>query len=496
MGFYRDLKASSMHFLIKLFPEIIVKSPTVRKRMTRTLKQNIKKVLRDLSPDLEVTHDWEKIEVKLSGEDAKVRCELVNRLTHTPGIVKFNEVVGTEFLGLDQAAVFARENLNDALDGKLFCVRVKRHGNHDFKSTDAERSIGSYLMLNTGARGVKLKAPDVQVDLEIKHSQIFFMGEEWLGLGGYPLGEQDSVLSLISGGFDSTVASYQTIKRGLTTHYLFFNLGGRAHEVGVKEVAHYIWEKYSVSHPVSFITVPFESVVGEILQNIPKSYMGVALKRMMYRAADRLAEHYGYSALVTGEAVAQVSSQTLANLRVIDSVTNTLILRPLVTSNKNEIIQTARDIGTEDFAASMPEYCGVISSHPTTHARPHIIEDAETSFDFQVLEDAIAQHRREDIRNVLSNIEEIPVDIYDSPKVGTRIVDVRHPDEVSKKPLLIDGEPVEEVPYFRLQKEFTDLDSKITYLLYCDRGVMSRLHAELLIDSGFRNVGVYAPKAL
>jgi len=137
-----------MHFVVKLFPEIIVKSPTVRKRMTRTLKSNIQRLLRNpsgkggKSGDLKVSHDWEKIEIKLPGDDVEIRQTIIEQLSRTPGIVKFVEVVGAEFEGLDQAAKFAHENIGSQLDGKTFCVRVKRHGNHDFKSTDAERAIG------------------------------------------------------------------------------------------------------------------------------------------------------------------------------------------------------------------------------------------------------------------------------------------------------------------------------------------------------------------
>ena len=489
-----------MHFIVKLFPEIIVKSSPVRRRMTRRLKENIRRILgvqtkTGLIEKLVATHDWEKIELKVFGDDEPaIREFIIDRLTQTPGIVKFSEVVDSPFESLEQASQFAYQHVGDQLKDKTFCVRVKRHGNHDFKSTDAERSIGSYLMLNTQAKGVNLKHPDVPVDMEIKHDRLFVIGESWRGLGGYPMGEQDAVLSLISGGFDSSVATYMTMKRGLLTHFLFFNLGGRAHEVGVKQAAHHLWEKYSSSHNLFFITVPFENVVAEILENIPKSYMGVALKRMMYRASDVLARQYGYSALVTGESIAQVSSQTIENLRVIETVTNSLVLRPLVTANKEEIIDTAKQIGTYEMSASMPEYCGVISSHPTTRAKPRIIEDAETSFNFQLLEEAIKQHRSERIDQVLAGTEEIPVDVFTQPKPGTKIVDVRHPDEISDKPLTIKGEQIAEIPYFRLTKAFAEMDPKVTHLLYCDRGVMSRLHAELLINSGFDNVGIYAPR--
>ncbi|WP_289628306.1 hypothetical protein, partial [Acinetobacter pittii] len=111
-----------------------------------------------------------------------------------------------------------------------------------------------------------------------------------------------------------------------------------------------------------------EEVVGEILTKVDDSYMGVTLKRMMLRAASRVAERLELDALVTGEAISQVSSQTLPNLSVIDRVTDTLVLRPLIVSHKQDIIDTARQIGTAEFARHMPEYCGVISVNPTTQA--------------------------------------------------------------------------------------------------------------------------------
>lgn len=130
------------------------------------------------------------------------------------------------------------------------------------------------------------------------------------------------------------------------------------------EVAHYLWKKYGSSHRVLFISVPFEEVVGEILQKVDNSQMGVVLKRMMLRASTEIAERLHIDALVTGEAISQVSSQTLPNLSVIDSATDMLVLRPLIASHKQDIIDTAFQIGTAEFAKNMPEYCGVISRTP------------------------------------------------------------------------------------------------------------------------------------
>lgn len=178
---------------------------------------------------------------------------------------------------------------------------------------------------------------------------------------GLPYRHSGGCSLLISGGFDSGVSSYMLMRRGCRVHYCFFNLGGSAHEIGVKQVAHYLWNRFGSSHRVRFIAIDFEPVVGEILEKVEDGQMGVVLKRMMVRAASQVAERYGVQALVTGEALGQVSSQTLTNLRLIDNASDTLILRPLISHDKEHIINLARQIGTEDFAKTMPEYCGVIS---------------------------------------------------------------------------------------------------------------------------------------
>jgi tRNA uracil 4-sulfurtransferase len=484
-----------MLFIVKLFPEIFVKSQPVRKRQTRMLAQNMKDLFREIE-GAKIHRDFEKLEVSVPDQEGN-RERVIEILSNTPGIDQFSETLSFKFDDLNHIAELCLTHVADRIIGKTYVVRAKRSGKQKFKSTDIERYVGGYLLHNVETRGVDLHNPETKVQLEIRHEDLFIIGQTWQGLGGFPLGSQEKVLSLISGGFDSSVSSYLAIKRSLVTHYLFFNMGGRAHEIGVKEVAHYLWQKYSRSHPVKFITVPFEEVVNEILVNIPKSYMGVALKRMMIRAAEQIAEQYGFKALVTGEAVAQVASQTLANLAVIDSVSQKLVLRPLSTMDKIDIIKKARAIGTEEFAASMPEYCGVISRKPTTSAKFHIIEDAETSFDFSTLERAVADHKTEYMAKLLDSISEIPVDIYESPIPKAVLVDVRHPDEVQSRPVQKEDYPDNEIvqmPYFRIQKEFAETDSKKRYLLYCDRGVMSRLHAELLLDAGYRNVGVYRPK--
>ncbi|GLS25802.1 tRNA uracil 4-sulfurtransferase ThiI [Marinibactrum halimedae] len=489
-----------MHFIVKLFPEIIIKSPPVRKRFIKILKDNLRLLLRPIEESIVVKKDFEKIDVFVEWpealSDAQIAAktsQVIDVLSNTPGIAFFSEVEQTTFSDMHDIYEKTHAQWASALENKTFCVRVKRHGDHPFSSVELERYVGGGLNQNSNAAGVKLKNPDVEVRMEVKHDRLYIVKVQRPGIGGYPLGSQDPVLSLISGGFDSTVSSYLTMKRGVRTHFCFFNLGGRAHEIGVKEVAYYLWSKYASSHLVKFVTVPFEPVVGEILHKIPNSQMGVVLKRMMMRAASKVAEEMHFQAVVTGESVAQVSSQTIPNLAVIDKVCDVLTMRPLITTDKGDIIALSRTIGTEVFAANMPEYCGVISKRPTTRAKLEVIEAVEEHFDFATLDAAVANRKVESIDKVMEGIgEAVGVDEFSYVPTGAQVIDVRHPDEQEAEPLRLDE--CLHIPFYRLHTEWPSLPSDQQYLLYCKKGVMSKLHASQIVEEGNHNVGVYRPK--
>lgn len=484
-----------MHFIVKVFPEIIIKSPPVRKRFIKQLRDNLRLLLANLGVDIDVQRDWEKIEIRCPEADAQVTAQVADVLARTPGIANFALIHDYPLGDLESIFQNTLRHWREQLTGKTFCVRAKRVGKHMFSSVDVEQYVGGGLLHNSDAKGVSLHKPDIIVPLEIKDERLWVLTSKTQGLGGFPLGAQDPVLSLISGGFDSTVSTYLCIKRGLRAHYCFFNLGGRAHEIGVKEVAYYLWNKYGASHRVKFVTVPFEDVVKEILEKVDNAYMGVILKRMMLRAAEKVADSLEIPALVTGESVAQVSSQTLVNLNAIDRVTDMLVLRPLATMDKGDIIDLSRKIGTESFAASMPEYCGVISVNPTTKARMHKVEREENNFDFSVLERAIAERRAQNIDELVNELDaDLSVPVVGDINSGQIVIDIRHPDEQEKNPLTLDGVEIQIIPFYSLNNRFGHLDQSKQYYLYCQKGVMSQLHAANLKDSGHLNVGVYRPE--
>lgn len=481
-----------MKFVIKLFPEITIKSKPVRKRFIVQLRRNIKDTLKHFDIDAHVQGQWDSIEIVI--QDDSLEMEVRKYLKRIPGIAKILTVKEHNFETFDDIFAIAKSIYAEEIKGKTFCVRIKRTGQHDFKSVDAERYVGGGLMQHCEAKAVDLKNPEYTVQMEIRGQRLHTISAVDKGLGGYPMGCLDGVLSLVSGGFDSNIASYLMSRRGLQTHFLFFNLGGSAHEIGVKQVAHYLWETYAVSHGVKFVTVPFEGVVSEILEKVDNSQMGVILKRMMLRAGSYVAKELNIDAMVTGESIAQVSSQTLRNLTVIDSVTDTLVLRPLIAMDKPDIIDLSREIGVYDFAASMPEYCGVISVKPTTRAKPEKIEAEENNFDFSVLDDAIANAQIEKIQNVLRSSEGVTeVDLVKVPAANDLVVDIRHPQEEESSPLHLTNNEIIKLPFYQLLTNIDQLPKDRNILLYCAKGTMSQLHAEQLKQNGLENVKVFKP---
>ena len=484
-----------MKFIVKLYPEIMMKSRSVRMRFTKMLESNIRNVLRRVDEGVKVQRQWDRIMINVPNATPELVESVSERLGCIPGIAHSLQVEEFDFESVDHIYQQVLPVYKDELAGKTFCVRVKRNGNHEFTSSEVERYVGGGLNQFTEAKGVKLKNPDITVNLEINQDKLFMVVNRIDGLGGFPIATQEDVLSLISGGFDSGVSSFQFIKKGARTHYCFFNLGGAQHEIGVKQVAYHLWKKYGESHKVKFISIPFEGVVTEILERIDNGQMGVILKRMMMKVATQVADRLGIQALVTGESLGQVSSQTLTNLNVIDRCTELLILRPLITMDKQDIINESRVIGTEDFAKSIPEYCGVISKKPTVKAVLSKIEAEEEKFTEELVAKTAEQAVIMNVRDIAA---EMDAQVTETETVqdltsGEIVIDIRSTEEEEAKPLELDGIEVKRIPFFKLGTQFADLDQSHTYLLYCDRGVMSKLQALYLMEQGYANVKVYRP---
>ncbi|MFA7083876.1 MAG: tRNA uracil 4-sulfurtransferase ThiI [Arcobacteraceae bacterium] len=482
---------TTQKFIVKFFPEIMIKGASAKRQMIDQLHGNLKKLLTRISAEITTKKFFDKIDVVCPID---VITEVRLRLLDTPGVELVLEALQfDEVKTIDQIKVIVNDVMANTIQNKRFVIRAKRSGTHSFKSPQIEQTVGGYMLSQNSTSTVDLHNPEVTINIELNDKQLNIIFHKYRGLGGFPLGSQGDILSLMSGGFDSTVASYMTMKRGIKTHFIFFNLGGVAHEIGVKQVAYYLWNKFGSSHKVSFISVPFDDVVTEIFNSNSESYMGVMLKRLMLQAAEKIANDMKIDALLTGESVAQVSSQTLRNLALIDQVTKKLVLRPLCTMNKPEIMNIANEIGTKRFAETMPEYCGVISKNPVIHGSYDRMEKEAARYNYEILdkavENAITINVADIINDINENIGQIET-ISDVSNGKYTIVDIRQNNECIEASC----ETIK-IPFHQLKSQFVKLPQDKEYLFYCDKGILSQLHAQYLRDElNCENIKVYRPK--
>lgn len=480
-----------MRIILKFSPEIVIKSRSVRIFFIKILITNIKIVFKKYNKSLLIFRHWDFLEIEYNN-DNKI-CLLLQNI---PGIHHFSIVKKNVFNSLQDIYEQIICIYSNKLEGKAFCVRVKRRGNHNFTSQEVECYLGSKICNNINNVYVNLSNPEEIISLEIKDIYVFIIIQRYEGLGGFPIGTQQELLSLISGGFDSAVSSYMLMRRGCKVHYCFFNFGGITYTEEVYKIAYYLWDRFSGSHKVKFISIDFSEVIKEIVTTIKSNQVGVVLKRMMIRAASSIASYFKINALLTGEVLGQVSSQTLDNLNLYDDISDRVIFRPLIAYDKETIIALAKKIGTEEFSKVVPEYCALISKKSTIKSKKQHIEFEESRFDFMVLDRAISQAHVLDIRNIPKKILHqnfFNIKIKTILCCDDIVLDIRSRDEQEKIPLFIDNIKIQKMPFYKLTNEFAQLDQDKTYLLYCNHGIMSRLQAIHLYKQGFFNVKVYRP---
>lgn len=494
-----------MKFIIRPFSEIMVKSKGVRKRYLWFLQHNLQVQFREISSQIKVSVHYDKLEINIRDADTieKLQPEIAiieKILLRTPWVESFLEVETHDVCDMDLMAKKAEDVYIDRIKDKTFCVRVKRTGKHEFTSLELERHIWSHLLITLdnkyGIHGkVDVKKPQVTVYMEIKDENLYVVKKTWYWIGWFPIWAQDKVVSLLSGWFDSGVAAFSMMKRGCKVDYLFFNLWGTAHELWVKQVAYYLNKNFSAGYKASIVSVPFENVVKHLVTKTHHKYRGIILKRCMLKVADFLAQKYNYCALVKWDSLGQVSSQTLKNIHVVDKASDTVVLRPLISFNKQEIVDISKQIWTHDFACNMPEYCGVISDRPSVWASVSEVLEEEENFDFSLLDEAIENRSTNRVDDILQHVqdESDEIEYKNFPTDNDVIIDIRDPDSIKKSKLKVDGREVLEIPFYDINNEFSKLDQSKKYLLSCEKWVLSKLHGLYLLEKWFSNVAVFKP---
>lgn len=475
-------RPSRQLYLVRLSGEVTTKAPRTRSRFVRRLADNLADGLRSAGLDFELDRQWSRIYVDAvePGGAGGGAGEVIRR---TFGIHSSSRVERRPWRDLADLVAAGHELFAPEVAGKSFAVRARRSGERPkipVRSKQLEVELGAALL--PYARKVDLDHPEVTVSVEIQPGEAYFFRGRVLGPAGLPLGTESRALSLVSGGFDSAVASWMMLRRGVGLDYVFFNLGGTAHELGVLRVMKVIASQWSHGDRPRLFSVDFQPVVLAIQEAVTPRYWQVVLKRIMFRTAERLARQLRLGALVTGEAIGQVSSQTPQNLAAISRPIDLPILRPLLAFNKDEIIDRSRQIGTYELAAAVDEYCAILPRRPATRASSSAVDRGERAVDPEVLERQLAERRVVDLRELdvaelgggELEIDEVPAD--------ARLVDLR------AKPAFDAWHPrgAEHMDFFQALKRHGSFDRATTWVFYCEVGLKSAHLAEAMQREGFR----------
>ena len=360
--------------------------------------------LRDATADLDVVRVrplMGRIEIRLgpAAEWSAVR----ERLGRVFGVANFararstgreiEEIAGAILGHLDEPDTVAAERVTS------FRVRASRADKtYPLTSPQIEREVGGRIKAARGWR-VDLGAPDLAIGVEILPDRVFYTLGKEPGQGGLPTGTSGAVLCLLSGGIDSPVAAYRLMKRGCRVRFVHFHaypILSRASLDKTREVAELLTGHQLRSRLYS---VSFGKIQQTIVLSAPPPLRVVLYRRMMMRIAERLAGVCGAKALVTGESVGQVASQTIENLAVIDDVATLPVLRPLIGSDKEEITREARRLGTYPISIVPDQDCCTlfVPRRPATRAKPEEVERAERDLPVSELVDrAAAEVERQD----------------------------------------------------------------------------------------------------
>ncbi len=350
----------------------------------KTLKENIESKLLGLS--YEIKSDLSRMFIYTDNSD-----EVINRLKEVFGIY---EIVRVKELDRDEELI-SNEVINYLKDKdyKTFKVETKRSDkSYPIKSIDFNRLVATKILKEYSDLKVDIHNPDILIEIEIRNKSAYLYLDKYEGLKGYPVKTLGKGLLMLSGGIDSPVAGYLAIKKGIKLNYIYFeSLPHTSLEARNKviELAK-ILEKYN-DHGKLYV-VNFTKIQEAIYKNLKPDYLITIMRRMMYRIAVTIAKKYKYLAVINGESVGQVASQTLTSIKAVNDVTNYPIIRPLACFDKEEIIKISKSIGAYETSILPYEDCCTVfvPKHPVINPNLNIIYDEEDKYDFEpLLEEAI-----------------------------------------------------------------------------------------------------------
>ena len=367
--------------IIIFFGELSTKGKNIM-NFIRLLGNNIKYALRDFK---NLTYEIRKdhIIILLNGEDFS---EVKKPLKKVSGIGSFALAKNVD-KNMDAISEEAKEVY--LLSKKTtFKVETRRADTHfPIHSDDVSRKVGSYILRSVETAKVDVHNPEVMIHIMIRLEGAYVYAIKEKGMGGYPLGIAGKSLCLLSGGIDSPVAAYLMMKRGVKLECIHLAAPPYTSQAVIDKIHDLLHVLNEYQPDIKLYVVPFTELERKIYEVAGPSYCVTVMRRMMMRIAERIANKHNDLILSSGESIGQVASQTLPSMKVIEECCHLPMVRPLACTDKSEIIQIAKDIGTYDISIRPFEDCCTIFTlkDPVTHPSLEVVNKIESEFDWQTM---------------------------------------------------------------------------------------------------------------
>ncbi len=372
--------------------EIWLKGRNRRDFMDRLL-HNLLETLRPRLPGVKIQVHYGRLQVRLA--DPSQMNDALALVTNVPGVVSASPVISVDptYEAIEAAALAMIKTEWGDRDGS-FRVQAKRTNKHfPMNSMELARVLGSALY-EQRPREVDLKNPDFTFGVDVDEEEARLWVQRVPGIGGLPVGITGRTLLMLSGGIDSPVAGYLAQKRGCRVDGIYFHSPPFISEASRDKVEVLAKNLAQRQTALRLHVVPFTEIQKAIKANCNSKYTVLLYRRFMYRIAAAIARRRGLATLCTGENLAQVASQTMANLALVDRLTDRMTLRPLLTYDKGEIIEVARRIGTFETSILPHDDCCTlfVPRNPATRARIEVLEHEETRLPLTELVRAAVQN--------------------------------------------------------------------------------------------------------
>ena len=347
----------------------------------KTLKKNIFNKLSNY--EFDIIDDYYRMFIIPKNDDIDL---MINSLSNIFGIHEIVIAYKSEDLSENNIKKISLDLMKDRNE-KTFKVETKRSDkSYKIKSMEMNDIVGGYILKNTHFK-VDVHAPDVLLNIEIRREAVYIYNESIKGLGGYPVSTLGRGLLMLSGGIDSPVAGYLTIKRGVELYYIYFESRPHTSIEARNKVISLARKLEKYNSKGKLFVVNFTKIQETIYKKLDPAYLITFMRRKMYQIAEIIAKRNNCLAIINGESVGQVASQTLSSMMAVNDVTNYPILRPLCSFDKLDIISISKKIDTYEISILPYEDCCTIfvPKHPVINPSLKHIYAEEKKFDFTEL---------------------------------------------------------------------------------------------------------------